>query len=382
MAPGDRIKKGEVTDVYFIRDVEVLAGLGIDRRVKAEVRAATLPEDWEWAVLAGVEEVATLLQGMPVNVVAMDEGVFFGAETPVLTIEGRYTDWAVYETAILGFLCQASGVATRAARCKSAAGPRGLFSFGARRMHPAAVPMIERAAFIGGCDGVSTTIGAELIGEEAVGTMPHALIITIGDEVAAFKAFDAIMPPNVKRVALVDTFNDEKFGALIAADTLGDHLQGVRLDTPKSRRGDFLKIAKEVRWELEIRGYEGVRIFASGGLDEWTIEELNEVVDSYGVGGYISNAPIVDFSLDIIEVEGEAIAKRGKMAGAKQAWRCSRCASTEVTLSGRTPGPCCEGGLPEPLLGDLIGDGRIIRQQPAAREIREKVMEQLPRYAR
>src|SRR3712207_8229007 len=47
-----------------------------------------------------------------------------------------YGAFAEHETAILGFLCQASGVATGAARCRLAAGERPVVSFGARRMHP------------------------------------------------------------------------------------------------------------------------------------------------------------------------------------------------------------------------------------------------------
>ncbi|MHB8842621.1 MAG: nicotinate phosphoribosyltransferase, partial [Candidatus Aquicultor sp.] len=214
-------------------------------------------------------------------------------------VSGIYTDFAVYETSMLGLVCQASGIATRAARCKQVAGERQVVSFGARRMHPAISPMIERNAFIGGCDGVAVAKSAELIGEQPVGTMPHALIIVFEDEIAAYKAFDEIIDPGVRRVALIDTFDDEKFGALKAAYALGDHLYAVRLDTPSSRRGNFLKILQEVRWELDLRGFDFVKLFCSGGLDEKKIAVLNEYADAYGVGTYISSAPVVDFSFDI-----------------------------------------------------------------------------------
>ena len=87
----------------------------------------------------------------------------------MIVIEGVYLDWAQYETALLGLLCQASGIATKAARCKKAAGERQVISFGARRMHPAIAPMIERNAFIGGCDGVAVTKAAIAGDETAVG---------------------------------------------------------------------------------------------------------------------------------------------------------------------------------------------------------------------
>mgnify|MGYP003694751595 CR=1 FL=1 len=46
----------------------------------------------------------------------------FAPYEPVVVVEGNYLDWAEYETALLGFLCQASGIATKAARCKRRGG--------------------------------------------------------------------------------------------------------------------------------------------------------------------------------------------------------------------------------------------------------------------
>src|SRR5207237_947332 len=116
------IKGGEVYDVYFERTVQILKARGDRKRVKAEVYLKALPEDWEWGVLAGIEEAAALLQGVPVDVRAMDEGTIFAPYQPIMVLEGVYVDWAQYETALLGVLCQASGIATKAARCEHAAG--------------------------------------------------------------------------------------------------------------------------------------------------------------------------------------------------------------------------------------------------------------------
>src|SRR5499426_3714167 len=154
------IKGGLVSDVYFARTVQILRARGDRRRVRAEVYAKNLPDGWTWGVLAGIEEAAGLLADLPVDAWAMDEGTVFASYQPVLTIEGTYVEWAPYETALLGLLCQASGVATKAARCKRAAGERQVISFGARRMHPTLAPMIERNAFVGGCDGVAVTKSA------------------------------------------------------------------------------------------------------------------------------------------------------------------------------------------------------------------------------
>src|SRR5205814_6314800 len=112
---------------------------------------------------------------------AMDEGSVFRPYEPVLVVEGTYVEWAPYETALLGLLCQASGIATKAARCKKAAGERQVISFGARRMHPAIAPMIERNAFIGGCEGVGVTKAAEGIDGEPLGAIPHSPGLVVGD---------------------------------------------------------------------------------------------------------------------------------------------------------------------------------------------------------
>ena len=236
------IKRGEVSDVYFARTVQILIHRGDRKRVKAEVYLKSLPEDWQWGILAGLEEAAALLEGVPVDVWAMDEGTLFEAYQPVLRIEGTYVEWAQYETALLGLLCQASGIATKAARCKKAAGNRQVISFGARRMHPTLAPMIERNAFVGGCDGVAVTKSAELIDADPMGTIPHSLVLMVGDTVEALKAFHEVVDPKVRRVALVDTLQDEKFEAIRVAEALGRDLYAVRLDTPSSRRGDFYRI--------------------------------------------------------------------------------------------------------------------------------------------
>jgi nicotinate phosphoribosyltransferase len=248
--------------------------------------------------------------------------------------------------------------------------------------------MIERNAFIGGCDGVSCIKGADLIGEEPMGTMPHALVLIMGDTVEATRAFDEVISKKVNRVSLIDTFNDEKFEALKVAEALGKNLFAIRLDTPSSRRGNFLEIIKEVRWELDLRGYNNVKLFVSGGIDEKTISELNPLVNAYGVGTSISNAPVVDFSFDIIEIAGVPLAKRGKMSGTKGLLRCPRCFSYRVVpgqeplrVKGEEEGRCeCGGGF-QPLTESLIENGRIVGSLPKPQEIRRMVLDQLRHFS-
>ena len=372
----DDVKRGRVTDVYFQRALETLRGEGIDKRVRAEFVAKALPDAWEWAVLAGVEECARLLEGMPVTVRAMPEGTVFRPYQPVLEIEGMYTDFAVYETALIGMLCQVSGVATRAARICKLAEDKPVSSFGARRMHPAIAIAIERAAYIGGCVGVATVAAAEELGITPNGTMPHALILVMGDTVAAAKAFHQHVSPQTPRIILIDTFNDEKFEALQVAEALGDDLYAIRLDTPASRRGDFFQILQEVRWELDLRGYDHVKLFVSGGLTEDAVVHLRDIADAFGVGTEVSGAPVVDFALDIVEIDGAPLAKRGKLSGSKSVWRCSACGSEFLTPRA-VPPHHDDGGTLTDLLEPLIEDGRLVQALPSPQAIRERVLREV-----
>mgnify|MGYP000120731155 CR=1 FL=1 len=370
------IKRGKTTDVYFLRTRKILGKLKKNPRVAMEISAERLPEGYSWAVFTGLEDVLRLLEGKPVDVYGLPEGSVFYPGEPVLTIEGRYREFGIYETAILGFLCQPSGIATKAARVKLAAGERVVLSFGARRMYPTIAPMIDRNAYIGGLDGVSVVKSAEVLGIEPKGTMPHALILIMGDTVKAAQAFDKYIEENVKRIVLVDTFSDEKFEALRVAEALGERLYAVRLDTPRSRRGDFRRIVEEVRWELDRHGFHHVKIFVSGGIDEYKIQELNDWVDAYGVGTAVSNAPVIDMSMDMVEVDGRPLAKKGKKSGKKKIFECE-CGMREVVPFEFETVICACGKKMKEKTEKLMENGKIIKPLPSIEELRERVKKEM-----
>ncbi|MCU7787418.1 nicotinate phosphoribosyltransferase [Pyrobaculum sp. 3827-6] len=376
-SPSD-ILSGRTTDVYFARTVEVLKNAGLaDVRVRAEFHVASLPRGFKWAVFTGLKEVVEILRGRRITLYALPEGTLFYENDPIMVIEGPYLEFAVLETAILGVVRHYSSISTKAARVKKIAGEKTCLFFGARALHPAIQPMADRAAYIGGCDGVATVMGAELIGVKPSGTMPHALMIIFravaGDHTLAWVWFDKTVPSEVPRIVLADTFLDEREEALLAAKLLGERLHGVRLDTPGSRRGNIRRIVEEVRWALDLNGYRNVKIFVSGGLDEPQVEALRDVVDGFGVGTSIAFPPSVDVSMDIVEVEVGGrwipITKRGKLPGFKQLYRCG---SRHVAVPWGSPPPCGE-----PLLVKWIEDGRVVREIPGEAEIRKYVLEQL-----
>lgn len=376
LANEDEIKSGETTDVYFRHAEKVLRKGGYNPRVVMEIYARDVPYPQNWGVVTGVYEAAKLLEGVPVDVWSMDEGQVFLADRetavyePVLTIEGRYLDFLEYETAILGLLGSSSSISTRAARFRAAAGDRTLLSFGTRRVHPALAALVERSCYVAGFDGVSNVLGAKLLKIAPSGTMPHALIQIVGDPEKAWRLFEKAAPRDAARIALVDTFWDEKTEAVRAYEALGKKLWGVRIDTPASRRGNFRQIIEEVRWELNIRGGAGVRIIASGRLDEEEVEALRDLVDGFGVGTAVAYPPAIDLSAKIVEVQGrgkrEFRAKRGGLGGRKHVYR-GKGLRDFVSLGEKGP------AAGEALLKPLMKSGKIVRKYEGLEAIRARV---------
>lgn len=376
----EEIASGLATDIYFLRTREVLEkeGLG-DVKVRAELHIYGLPEGYDFAVIAGVPEAIRLLEGKPVDVYSVREGSVVKERWPIMVIEGPYSSFITYETSILGILRHYSSIATKAARIKRAAGDRLVLFFGLRSIHPLLQLVADRAALIGGVDGVSGYLSKKYNGVEPTGTMPHSLVIVFGEPERAWLAFDRHVDEEVPRIMLVDTFYDEREEALRAAKLLSDKLYGVRLDTPSSRRGNMRRIVEEVRWTLDIHGYRHVKIIVSGGIDEEEILELRDVVDGFGVGTSIAMPKSIDISMDIVEVmeRGEWVprTKRGKLPGARMVHECDD-GTTFITRWGERP-QCPGGGTPRPLLEKVVESGRLLYEEESIVEIRKRVLGKL-----
>jgi nicotinate phosphoribosyltransferase len=381
LANEKEIKEAKTTDIYFLSTKEVLSKHHIDSEVVMEVFVRELPGDSKWGVLSGVYEVAKLLEGLPVDVWAFDEGSIFLADgrgalyEPVMTISGRYRDFVEYENPVLGLLSSSTSICTKASRFRVAAWDRQIVSFGTRRVHPALAPLVERSCYMAGFDGVSNVLGGKLLGVEPSGTMPHALVQVLGDQEKAWRLYDKTVPKDVKRIALVDTFWDEKAEAIKAFETLGKNLWGVRLDTPASRRGSFRQIIEEVKWELKIRGGDAVKIFVSGRLSEEDIVQLKDIVDGFGVGTAVAYPPSIDFSAKIVEVreKGKTYlrAKRGGLGGRKDVHR-SKGFKDTVAFHGSTPPK-----RSRPMLKQIIEKGELVADFQSIGKIRERVAREL-----
>ena len=314
--PSEAVLSGETTDVYFARTIDILRREGIDPVATMEVFTSRA------GVLCGMEEVKALLaKALPAEnreVWALAEGETMERKEVVLRITAPYQSYGLYETAICGILAHGSGWATAARECVDAARGVPVISFGARHVHPSVAGVMDYSAVVGGCVGCSSVAGARLAGVAPAGTMPHALIIVMGDTVKATVAFDKYMPPGVPRISLVDTFKDEPEESLRVAEALGEKLGSVRLDTPGERGGVTVDLVKEVRARLDLAGFSKVKIFVSGGLDPERLKHFLESgapVDGFGVGSYISGARPIDFTADLHAVAGRPIAKRGRIPG-------------------------------------------------------------------
>lgn len=316
-ASHSEIEAGWTSDIYFIRARDLLGSMGLARTaVTAEIFAS------REGIFAGSGEALHLLRNSGVEVWSIPEGEAIAAREVVMRLKGSYGDFGVYETPLLGALASASGWATAAHLCKSAAGEKTLLCFGARHVHPAVAPVMERAAVIGGADGCSCVLGAFLLGNKPSGTMPHAAFLIAGDSVKLARAYDDFVSPGDARIILVDTFKDEAEEALRVAEALGGNLSAIRLDTPSERGGVTPALVREVRARLDQAGHTGVQIVVSGGLDPERITLLAEAgADSFGVGSYIARAPGIDMTLDLKEIQGRAVAKRGRIPGLTKSTR-------------------------------------------------------------
>jgi nicotinate phosphoribosyltransferase len=205
-----------------------------------------------------------------------------------------------------------------------------------------------------------------------VGTMPHAFVMCYDKPEEAWRAFEKRAPESVPRIMLCDTFCDEKAESLRAAAC---GASAVRLDTPRSRRGSMRAIIEEVRWELDAHGHGDVKIFLSGGVTREDVIAYRDCVDAFGIGGAIANAPVIDFALDIVEIEGKLRAKRGKRSGAKQVYVTKNGDRHIRLISQKAP----RGAVP--LLERYIENGKVV-QDAWMQDARKRVQGEVDRITK
>ena len=264
------------------------------------------------------------------DVWAMPEGAVFFAEEPVLEITAPLPEAQLIETFVINALCFQSLIASKAVRNVLAASGRGVVDFSARRTHGLEAALkVARASYAVGFSATSNTLAGQLYGIPVTGTMAHSYVESFETEIKAFSAFADVFPENT--ILLLDTYDTLAAAkkAVVVAKALeekGKKLKGVRLDS-----GDLAYLAKKVRQILDDAGLTYVKIFVSGGLDEYEIKKLlaeGAPIDAFGVGtkvGVSADAPFLDAAYKLVAYDNRPVTKlsHGKktLAGPKQVFR-------------------------------------------------------------
>jgi len=180
--------------------------------------------------------------------------------------------------------------------------------FGFRRMHGLdAGTKAARAFAVAGVGATSNVYAGFSYGLPVTGTMAHSYIQAHVDEMEAFRSFSSVYPETILLVDTYDTLEGVR-KVIRLAEELGSEfrVRGLRIDS-----NHLVETASQVRRMLDAAGLYQIKIFASGGLDEYVIEELarnKAPIDGFGVGtnmGVSKDAPYLDIVYKLTEYDGE-----------------------------------------------------------------------------
>lgn len=297
------------------------------------------------------------------DVFAVPEGTPVFANEPILEVVAPIAQAQLIETLVMNQIHHQTVIASKAARMVDAAAGRSVVDFGARRMHgiDAALKAV-RAAWVAGVSSTSNVLAGRTYDVPVAGTMAHSYIQAHENETEAFRRFAQLYPDTILLVDTYDTLTGIDRVIDLAAQMGNDFaVSAVRLDS-----GDLGALAKAAREKLDAAGLANVKIFASGGLDEYRIAALvaeEAPIDGFGVGtslGVSSDRPDLDIVYKLSEYAGRGRLKlsSGKpvLPGRKQVFR----RETDGHAIGDVIG-CADEDLPgRPLLEPAMHKGRSL----------------------
>jgi nicotinate phosphoribosyltransferase len=320
------------------------------------------------------------------DVDAMPEGTVFFPDEPILRVVAPLPEAQLVETRIVNLLHLESLIASKAARFVLAAPGKTLVDFGLRRAHGTEAGLLAaRTAYIAGFDGTATVRAGQRFGIPLYGTMAHSFVQAYDSEVVALERFARAYPEG--STLLIDTYDTEAAAAKVVGLVPRLREAGVRIAAVRIDSGDLGAHARRVRRILDEGGLADVKIFASGGLDEYLVARLatESPIDGFGIGTNLvtsQDAPGLDCAYKLQEYAGRARRKRseGKATwpGRKQVYRTvdasNRMVSDVLTLEGQ---PADGAPLLEPA---MRGGKRIATRLPlaAVRERTAASLAQLP----
>ena len=319
------------------------------------------------------------------SVRAVAEGTIVFPQEPLLEVTAPILEAQLIETLVVNRLHVYTLLASKAARVRWAAGPQRLVvDFGARRCHGwEAADMAAYCGWLVGFEGTSNVHAGLRYGIPLYGTMAHSFVSAFPRELDAFRAYARTFPDST--VLLVDTYDTVEGikHALHVASELqkqGYQLRGIRLDS-----GDLLSLSQVARQLADAAGFPHLQIFASGGIDEYTIEHLvhhGAPIDAYGVGtkvGVSQDAPYGDCAYKLVNYAGRATLKLSEhkqtLPGPKQVYRfydtTGRMLYDQIGLADE---PAPVGG--QPLLHEVMRQGRRLRPAVSLQEARSHFRQQ------
>ncbi len=356
----------EATFSLFVRDLPAgrgfLVAAGLEPCLEFLETFGFPEEDLEYLgrELAFPDDVLDAFAGLRFegDVWAVPEGRIVHANEPLLEITAPIAVAQLVEPYLLNQITFQTTIASKAARCVLAAAGREVVDFSLRRTQGLDAALnVARVTSIVGFAATSNVEAARRFGLRAAGTMAHSYIESFDQEADAFRTFARDFPG--RTTFLVDTY-DTLNGVRTAVEVirelgLEDHL-GIRLDS-----GDLDALARQSRAILDEAGLPGVRIFASGGLDELELERLVRVgapIDAFGVGtrvGVSADAPTLDSAYKLVEYDGRPMMKlssnKSSSPGRKQVFR-----GSDGDTIGLREEPLPDGD--EPLLVPVMSGGR------------------------
>lgn len=310
------------------------------------------------------------------DVWAMPEGTLMFPGEPMLRLTAPIIEGQIMETYLLATLSYQTMIASKAARVVTAAKGRQIVEFGARRAHGSQASLLAaRAAAIGGAQGTSNVLAGQQFGMETYGTQAHSWVMAHEDESEAFAHFLDAFPEHA--VLLLDTYDVRSAVKKIIG--MGRKPAGVRLDS-----GDLAKDSRWVRRELDRAGWEDVRIFASGDLDETKIAALlgkGAAIDAFGVGTALAtpgDAPHLNLVYKLVEVERAGkIREAAKLSMAKVTYPGRKQVLRSATARGEYAGDriALEGEPANgstPLLVEVMRGGRRLMPLDSVSALRER----------
>lgn len=401
-----------LTDLYQLTMLQAYLDEGMQQDATFELFVRKLPPGRHFLVAAGLEQALQFLETLAFtddeiawldaqggfsprlldhlrtlrfsgDVHAMPEGTVFFAGEPIVRVTAPLPVAQLVESRLLNLVHFETLIASKAARVVLAAPGRLLIDFGMRRAHGAEAALLAaRAAYLAGFDGTATAEAARRFGMPAYGTMAHSFVQAHTSEAEAFVAFARSRPQ--RPTLLVDTYDPlqgvarvVELAPRLAAE--GIEIGGIRLDS-----GDLAAQAKAARPMLDAAGLQGVRIFASGNLDEWRIAELlaaGAPIDGFGVGTALdtsSDAPALDAVYKLRHYAG--VARRKRSAG-KATWPGIKQVVRRVDADGRMLADRVqlddEPVDGEPLLHPVMRAGQRLRPAPTLADARERCAAQL-----